>query len=301
MTHISEVADGIYQIETEEATIPGSMGFPRSTLVFLIADVPAVLVEIGPASAAQAVLNAIRRLGHDPSEVARAVVTHVHLDHAGGAGTLAGQLPGVQILVHQRGAPHLVDPTRLIEATKQAFGERFEDDYGPILPVPEQRVDAVIEGETIPLQGRELKAIYAPGHASHQMCIYDTKSRGIFSGEALGTPDTHAVSAVAGFDPDAALDTIDRLSKLDPLLVFCSHGGVVRDASAHIQLVRANMKAYGDIILKALKAGAPREKIAGMLEAYQLRHSPAEYRARIGQFDAIVTWHAAYFTKKGAV
>lgn len=301
MTEISLLADGIYQIQTDEATIPGSMGFPRSTLVFFIADTPATIIETGPATAVPAILGAIRQLGYDPSCVTRAIVTHVHLDHAGGAGTLARHLPGVQIVVHERGAPHLINPARLIEATRHAFGERFEDDYGPILPVPEAQVRAVTDGETVAPGGRELKVVYAPGHASHQICIYDTKSRGVFSGEALGTPDVQVVSPVAGFDPDASLKTIDRLAALDPQVVFCSHVGVVRDAASHIRSIRANMKAFRDIILASLKAGERKEAIAGRLEAYRLEHTTGNHAMAKWQFDAMIAWHAAYFKKNGMV
>jgi glyoxylase-like metal-dependent hydrolase (beta-lactamase superfamily II) len=230
-----------------------------------------------------------------------AVITHVHLDHAGGAGTLARRVPDVQIVVHERGARHMIDPGRLTEATRQAFGERFEDDYGPILPVPDSRVHAVADGETILVGDRELRMVHAPGHASHQMCIFDTQTRTLFSGEALGTPDSREVAAVAGFDPKAALDTVDRLARLAPKTVLCSHGGAVRDATEHIQAVHTNMEAYGSIILGALKAGETNDRIADRLEAYQLEHSPEGFRRRRGQFDSIIAWHAVYFKKSGLV
>jgi glyoxylase-like metal-dependent hydrolase (beta-lactamase superfamily II) len=299
MTDISEVADGVFQIETDEARIPGGMGFPRSTLVFYIMGHPAALIETGPTSAATAVLDAVRKLDQGLSSPGYALVTHVHLDHAGGAGTLAGQISDLQVVVHERGARHLVDPARLIEATRQAFGERFEDDYGPIVPVPEKQVRAVADGETISLGDRQLRIVYAPGHASHQMCVFDARTGVIFSGEALGTPDSREVAAVAGFDPDAALDTVDRLRKLAPRIVLCSHGGAVGNAAEHIEAVHANMTAYGSIILGALKAGEGREAIARRLEAYQKEHSAKEHRPRKGQFDDLITWHTAYFKKKG--
>lgn len=238
MTNVAEVADGIYQIETDEANSPGAQGLPRCSLIYFIPSVQ-VLIETGPAVVAPAVLDAIRQLGHDPSRLSYIILTHIHLDHAGGAGTLAQQFPQLKVLVHQRGVRHLIDPSRLIEGTRQAFGDRFEDEYGPILPVPEGQVRAVEDGEVISLGDREMRIIYAPGHAPHQICIYDTKSQGVFSGEALGTPQSSSVSRVAGFDLDAALATIDKLSKLEPKIVFHSHGGVSREVAKLFQAVRA--------------------------------------------------------------
>ncbi len=292
MADISEVANGIYQI---------SMGLPRCCIIYFIANGQTALIETGLAVVAPAVLDAIRQLGHDPSRLSYIILTHIHLDHAGGAGTLARQFPQLQVLVHQRGARHLVEPSRLIEGTRQTFGERFEDEYGPILPIPERQVRAVEDGEVIPLGERELRISYAPGHAPHQMCIYETKSQGVFSGEALGTPQigSSIVNPVAGFDLDAALETIDKLSKLNPKIVFCAHGGVSREAAKLIQSVRANTKAYGDIILEAMRAGEEKEQIAQRLEAYQKEHTPGEYQLEEDRFDNIIPWYVAHFKRKG--
>lgn len=300
MTDVSEVADDIYQIETDEANAYGSLGLPRCSMIYFIADRQTALVETGPAVVAPAVLDAILQLGHDPSSLSYILLTHIHLDHAGGAGTIARQFPQLEVLVHQRGARHLIDPSRLIEGTRQAFGERFEDEYGPILPIPELQVRAVEDGEVIVLGERELRVIYAPGHAPHQMCIYDTKSQGVFSGEALGTPQiaSNIVSPVAGFDLDAALDTIDKLSKLDPKIVFCSHGGVSREPVKLIQSVRANTKAYGAIILEAMKAGEGKEQITQRLEAYETECASGEYQLGECHFENVVTWYVAHFKRK---
>ena len=301
MTDVSEVADGIYQIETDEANTFGSLGLPRCSMIYFIANGQTALVETGPAVVASAVLEAIRQLGHDPSRLSYIIPTHIHLDHAGGAGTIARQFPQLKVLVHQRGARHLINPSRLIEGTRQAFGDRFEDEYGPILPIPERQVRAVDDGEVIPLGNRELTISYAPGHAPHQICIYETKSQGIFSGEALGPPQIgrSIVMPVAGFDLDAALATIDKLSKLDPKIVFCSHGGVSREVARLIQSVRANTKAYGDIILDAMRAGEEKEQMAHRLEAYQIERPPGEHQLEEHHFDHIITWYVAHFKRKG--
>lgn len=302
MPNISEVADGIYQIEIDEAKTSGTAEPLRCSTVYLIvADGQTALIETGPAVVAPVVLGTIRRLGHDPSRLSYILLTHIHLDHAGGAGTLAHQCPQLQVLVHQRGARHLVEPSRLIEGTRQAFGERFEDEYGPIVPVPEGQVRAVDDGEVIPLGERELRIIYAPGHAPHHMCIYDTKSQGIFSGDALGTPpiESNIVLTVAGFDLDSALESIDKLSQLNPKVVFFSHGGVSRETARLMQSLRANTKAYGDIILGALKAGEGKEEMARRLGAYHSKLIPGEYHLEEHRFEHIIPWYVAHFKRKG--
>ncbi|MDO8687653.1 MAG: MBL fold metallo-hydrolase [Dehalococcoidales bacterium] len=302
MTNVAEVANGIYQIETDEINTPGAQGLPGISMIYFIPD-GQVLIEIGPAVVVTAVLDAIRQLGHDPSQLAAIILTHIHLDHAGGAGILAQQFPQLKVLVHQRGARHLIDPSRLIEGTLQAFGQSFEDEYGLILPIPERQVRAVEDGEVIPLGDRELRIVYAPGHAPHQMCIYDTKSHGIFSGDALGPPQIggNIVKAVAGFDLDDALETIDKVSKLEPKIIFHSHGGVNREVAKLLHSVRANTQSYGDIILEAIKTGTAKEEIARRLESYHIEHTTADYQPGDRRFDDIIPWYVAHFKRKGLV
>jgi len=293
MTSVSVVADGIYQIKMDETNPPEWL---RSSGIYLIvADGQTALIETGPAVVVPGVLDAIRQLGHDPSRLSYIILTHIHLDHAGGAGTLAQQFPQLPVLVHQRGARHLIDPSRLIEGTRQAWGERFEDEYGAILPIAERQVRAVEDGDVIPLGDTELRIIYTPGHAPHHICIYETKSQGVFSGDAIG------IMPVAGFDLDATLETIDKLSQLKPKVIFESHGTVRREIDRHLQSVRAITKAYGEIILEAMSAGEDNEKIARRLAAYQREHDHNEYLPGERRFDSIITWYVAHFKRKGVV
>ena len=305
MPDVSEVSEGIYQIEVNGANTSDLPPFSRrsSIVYFLTANGQTAIIETGPAGVFPAVFEAIRQLGHKPAGLSYIILTHIHLDHAGGSGTLAQQFPQLQVIVHRRGARHLVDPARLIEGTRQAFGERFEDEYGPILPIPEHQVRAVEDGEVIPLGAKELWIIDAPGHATHHLITYETKSQGIFCGDALGSKRTEgsSVRTVAGFDLDAALETIDKVSQYQPKLIFHSHGGVNLEVDRLLQSVRANTKAYGDIILEAMRAGEENEQIAQKLQAYYVEHAPSDHQVEEHRLDDIIPWYVAHFKRKGIV
>jgi glyoxylase-like metal-dependent hydrolase (beta-lactamase superfamily II) len=228
------------------------------------------------------------------------LLTHIHIDHAGGAGTLANQFAQLQVLVHQRGARHLIEPSRLIGGTRQAYGEGFESTYGTILPVPESQVRIVEDKEIILLGEKQLEIIYAPGHAPHQMCIYDKKSKSLFSGEALGIAqiENSIVEPVAGFDFDAAVETIDRLSKLDLNLVLCSHGGACWEPARLTDSVRNNTKTCGEIILEAVKSGEGKEQISNRLKTYQEEQNTGKHQLPKRSYDYIIPWYEDYFRNK---
>jgi glyoxylase-like metal-dependent hydrolase (beta-lactamase superfamily II) len=299
MAEISEVAKDIYLIETTASRMLGESGFPRSCLVYYLAATSPALVETGPGAAIPELMNAIRSIG-DIANLRYAILTHIHLDHGGGAGALARELPQLQVVVHQRAARHLADPSRLAEASRQAFGHGFEEQYGPILPVAERQIRAVSDGEAVDLGNRRLTVVYAPGHASHQMAIFDGESRELFCGEALGRPQSMVVAPVSGFDPDVAIETMGKLKSLNPQVVFHSHGGVSRDPARLIASVETNMTAYRQIILDATRSGQARETIQEKLETYQRELSFTDWNGP-HQVDDLIDWHLAYFDAKGLV
>ncbi len=180
MITIEEVAEKIY---TMEVRIPK---VDTMFTVYLIHEEKGVLIEPGPTAAIHSIQKAMKQLGI--TDLAYIIPTHIHIDHAGAIGSLARLFPRAKVLLHPMGAKHAKDPTRLIESTKMAFGDDFEDLYGPILPVPESQVETPDDGATISFDGRELQVIYAPGHAPHHIAIFDRKTKGLFSGEALGLP-----------------------------------------------------------------------------------------------------------------
>jgi glyoxylase-like metal-dependent hydrolase (beta-lactamase superfamily II) len=166
------------------------------------------------------------------------ILTHVHLDHAGGAGLLMQQLPHARLVVHPRGAPHMVDPTRLIAGATEVYGQtQIEHSYGPILPVSPDRVVIADDGHRVDLAGRSLLCIDTPGHARHHLCVWDARSRAWFTGDTFGLSyreldsDRGAfivpTSSPVQFDPEPLKQSIARLLAVAPQAMFLTHYGRV--------------------------------------------------------------------------
>lgn len=260
MALVLEVADDIYQIE------PENLGYGIPCMGYLVIGDRIALIETGSSSQANELLAGMSKLGHDVDSLSYIIPTHIHADHGGGAGYLAQQMPQAQVVVHRRGESHLVNPARLIEATQKAFGLDFEKYFGPILPVPEPQIWAVDDRETISLGERDLEIIHSPGHAPHHVSIYDTKTRGLFCGEALGCylpADDVLELAIAPpiFELDLALDSIARLRELDPAQLFFSQWGVSDEVPRLFALAEEYIRSWGDIILDAMKAGDTEDEI----------------------------------------
>ena len=270
MVNIEEVAEQTYRIEVllpEVDTI---------FTVYFIQGTKGVVIEPGPAATVPSIQEGMKRLGM--KELAYIIPTHIHIDHAGAIGSLARLFPHARVVLHPAGVKHAIDPTRLIESTKMAFGDDFENYYGPILPVPESQVMVPEDEETIFIDDRELQVIYAPGHAPHHMAIFDRKTKGLFCGEALGLPCTEAKSsplpaaAPPSFDIEVYLATMERLKKLHSRILFYSHDGTGINPEELISKAAANTKGFGDIILEALRKEEPTDVIDNRIREYISRH-----------------------------
>lgn len=197
---IEIIADSLYRLEVR---------LSRARYIFavyLMDEGGGVLIEPGPGSIIPSIQEGMKQLGM--KGLSYIIPTHIHLDHGGGSGALAALFPQAKVVVHPRGLKHLLDPSRLIEGTKQAYGDDFALQYGAILPVSQSQLMVPVDGETLSINGPELQMVYAPGHAPHQIAILDKKTGGLFCGEALGIPISGkeflalpAVS-VADFNPD---------------------------------------------------------------------------------------------------
>ena len=225
---------GITAIDTEYL-------YPGHAAAHLIVDAgSAAFVDVGPNSSVPYLLGALDELGIARDAVDYVLLTHVHLDHAGGAGALLRELPRARALLHPRGAPHMIDPTRLIAGSQAVYGAaRFHRLYGELLPIPAERVQVVADGERVRLGGRTLELIHVEGHARHHYAVVDAAHASIFSGDTFGisyraldtgkgafiTPSTVPTQ----FDPDAHLASIDRMLQFGPESVYLMHFSRVTD------------------------------------------------------------------------
>ena len=234
------------------------------------------LVDVGTSKSVGRILQMLLDKGIEYEEVRYVLVTHVHLDHAGGAGALLQHLPEASLVVHPRGAAHMVDPGKLIAGATAVYGEeRFRALYGDVVPVASDRVIKASDNFELSLNGRPLVFLDTPGHARHHYCIWDAVSRGIFSGDTFGLSyrefDTHngpfifPTTTPVQFDPVAMHLSIDRLMTFNPVRMYLTHYGCVED----VRRLAANLHAMIDGFVNLARhapAGANRHKslIEGM-------------------------------------
>jgi glyoxylase-like metal-dependent hydrolase (beta-lactamase superfamily II) len=214
----------------------------------------AAFVDTGTNFAVPRLLAALDDLGLAPDAVDFVIPTHVHLDHAGGAGLLMQALPAATLLVHPRGARHMVDPQALYQGALAVYGQAAMDrEYGQLVPVPAARVRSPEDGETIHLAGRPLLFIDTPGHARHHHCIWDARSAGWFTGDTFGLSYRETDSAAGAwvlptsspvqFDPAQLRQSIARLMAQQPQLVYLTHFGAVGDVARLAPLLLAQVDA----------------------------------------------------------
>jgi glyoxylase-like metal-dependent hydrolase (beta-lactamase superfamily II) len=227
-------ADGISAIDTEYVR-------PMQDASHLIVeDGRAAFVDTGTNNSVPLLLQALQQHDLDRGDVDYVILTHIHLDHAGGAGSLMQALPNARCVVHPRGARHMANPEKLIAGTIAVYGEaKTREMYGDILPIEEQRIVVPEDESDIDLNGRRLHFLYTEGHARHHFCIHDEKSQGIFTGDSFGISyrelDTDngefifPTSTPVHFDPEEAHKSVDRIMAIEPQQLFLTHYSRVTD------------------------------------------------------------------------
>ncbi len=230
LPYVQSLADGVHVIDT---------GFyrPLFDASFLIVEAGrAAFIDTGTNFAVPRLLAALDDLGLSRDAVDYVIPTHVHLDHAGGAGLLMQSLPRATLLVHPRGERHMIDPQALYQGALAVYGQAEMDRaYGTLVPVPAERVQATSDGMTIDLAGRSLRFIDTPGHARHHHCLWDERSQGWFTGDTFGLSyrefDTAAgpwampTSSPVQFEPGALRHSINRLLAAEPRCMYLTHYG----------------------------------------------------------------------------
>ena len=224
---ITDLGHGVFQIDTRMA------GYQGITAGYLIKGDRPCLVETGTAPSAPVVRDALGRLGIGADDLATVVVTHIHLDHAGGAGDIAAMFPAAQIVVHQLGARHLADPSRLMASARLVYGDALDRLFGVLSPVPADRIVALEDTGTVDLGGgRRLDSHYSPGHAKHHVGLIDSDSGDLYVGDAAGvyipdTGDLRPATPPPDFDLEIALASLRKFASLRATRLLFSHYGPV--------------------------------------------------------------------------
>lgn len=225
---VCRVGEGIFAIDTDYVR-------RRADASHLVIDAGrAAFVDTGTNHSIPNLEAALGLLGLGPQDVEYLFLTHVHLDHAGGAGLLARTFPRAQVLVHPRGAAHLIDPARLIAATRAVYGEEaYRNLYGEILPIPPERISVLADGEERSLGARRFRFLHTPGHALHHLCIHEQAAGVVFSGDTFGVSYrefdnangefVNVTATPTQFDPEQLHASVQRIQALRPGSVFLTH------------------------------------------------------------------------------
>ena len=227
----------------------------------------AVLIDTGTVYTVPAILKLLEQRNIALENVDYIIPTHVHLDHAGGAGELMRILPNAHLLVHPRGARHMVDPSKLQAGASVVYGEaEFKKHYGDLTPIPKDRVSSPEHGETIDFQGRPLTFLHTPGHAKHHLCIIDPTSDGMFTGDTFGvaypelsdggTPYIFPPSSPVDFDPEHWLTSIDMLMATNSTYAYLTHYGRVGNLQLLANTLRVMIKDFANF---AITSNSPAE------------------------------------------
>jgi len=258
MVDVEEVSENIYMIDERLYSIP------RYGSVYLIDGERKALIDSGPSTSANAIFDGIRRVGVRPEDIDYVIVTHIHLDHAGGAGALIRDMPRAQVVVHHKGSKHLVDPARLVSSVVEVQGEEAMVRDGEVVPIAMERVKPARDGDVLRLSERQiLRFIDAPGHGAHGMCIWESRNNGLFVGDAVGlyfTGDREVLLLATpppGFNLELSLDTLEKLISLDASIIYFAHFGATNKVQEKLQLAMDKLRDWGDIVVKAMKASEP--------------------------------------------
>jgi glyoxylase-like metal-dependent hydrolase (beta-lactamase superfamily II) len=217
-------------------------------------------------------LRALENLGLNETDVDFILLTHIHLDHAGGAGKMMKVYPNARLVVHPRGMRHMIDPSKLIAGVEAVYGTEYvHKHYGVIQPVAENRIIAATDGFEIELSGRKLIFLDTPGHARHHNCILDSRSRGIFTGDIFGLAYTELIvsgrqflfptTSPSQFDPLTMRDSITRLLELDPPEMFLTHYGRLKDVANNGHELLRRLEDITNLALAARDSGLERHKL----------------------------------------
>lgn len=288
------------------------LGRPQIIATAIIQASPGVaLIDPGPSTTIGNLRAALKKKGIAIGDVRQILLTHIHLDHAGSTGTLVKENPAIDVFVHERGAPHMIDPSKLLASAGRLYGADMERLWGEFLPVPAGRVKILKGGERITAGGRELDVAYTPGHASHHVSYFDPSSRVAFVGDTAGIRRGAGLCVMPPTPPpdidlEAWRTSVDRILAWDPDTLFLTHFGPFQGARLHVRQLMDRLHAWSTIVHRLLADGSlddpERERMfvdEAMLELKRVvGEQEAEMYSRAGRIDYSWQGLARYWRKR---
>src|SRR3569833_3197858 len=251
MDNLTDLGNDVFEIDTRMA------GYEGITAGYLIRSERPCLVETGAGNSAGVVRDALAAAGIGPADLATVVVTHIHLDHAGGVGDFAEMFPNAEIVVHEKGARHLADPTRLMHSARMVWGSALESLFGDLKPTDAVRIRAVGDTGTVDLGGgRRLESHHSPGHARRHVGLLDSLTGDLYVGDAAGVyipepADLRPATPPPDFDLDSALASLERFRALQPSRLLFSHYGPVELADETLPRSAEELRLWVERVTEA--------------------------------------------------
>jgi glyoxylase-like metal-dependent hydrolase (beta-lactamase superfamily II) len=245
------------------------------------------LIDPGPASCLPTLIESLSAGGIATREIQTILLTHIHLDHAGATGSLVREHPHIRVFVHERGAPHMIDPTKLVASAARLYGGTMDTLWGPVVPVPAANITTLTGGECIDAAGRRLDVAYTPGHASHHVSYFDGQSRIAFVGDVGGvrvggTAFVMPPTPPPDIDIEAWVASVDRVLAWHPASLFLTHFGIVDHPAPHLQEMLDRLHRYA-ALAKAILA---REGTDADRAAWFAQEVRRDFRRELGEADA---------------
>ena len=271
------------------------------------------LVDPGPSSCLETLRASLGEAGIGIGDIRTLLLTHIHLDHAGASGSLLRENPDIEVYVHERGAPHMIDPSRLLASAARLYGDAMDDLWGPFLPVPADKVHVLGGGERIAAADRELEVAYTPGHASHHVSFFDRSSGIAFVGDVAGVRTGRELFVLPptpppDIDVETWMESIELVRRWRPATLLVTHFGIHEDPDAHLDALRTHLAEMAGIARTVVEAGgsdaAQVELFTEALRAYMERHLPAaeaDLYGKAAPLDQCWLGLARYWRKRGVV
>jgi len=272
--HVTKLEDYIFMIDLE----PG--GLDNFIASYILRGKKTAIIETGPTNSIPNLVMGLKKIGVKPEDVAYVAVSHIHLDHGGGVGTLLKHLPNAKAVVHTKGAPHLANPNKLWQQSKMVLG-KIADMYGPPTPVPATRIIPGTDGMTFDL-GNDVSfnVLETLGHASHHQSYFEERGDAVFPGDAAGIYlkqfDTVVPTTPAPFRLDSALSSLEKLAALKPRGLYYSHFGPATEPARKLQAYANQLELWAKIAVRGLEQGQSVEEIRDRIVAADVSLQKAE-------------------------